>query len=207
MKSASHLGIDFCLLTSFHCFCFPFLFYRRTHHRVFSVWEMCICLLCAGSWHKTLITIFYRQHRHFCSCSYIYIPWLISIPNESRSIVQTHFYHSVGEGKSWRGKVRSFEVSKSPISGTVVTYAAAKKTKRKQKKKTTHISLCLHAGFLICLFFEPEDEGDMFLRKVGWLATGSTALYPRRQNSSILALWELQILHLCSSKYINDFTS
>jgi hypothetical protein len=25
----------------------------------------------------------------------------------------------------------------------------------------------LHAGFLICLFFDPDDGGDMFLRNVG----------------------------------------
>jgi hypothetical protein len=26
---------------------------------------------------------------------------------------------------------------------------------------------CFHAGFLIGLFFDPEDGGDMFLRNVG----------------------------------------
>jgi hypothetical protein len=37
-----------------------------------------------------------------------------------------------------------------------------------------------HAGFLLGLFFEPEDTGDLFLRNVGWLSTDSTVLYPRR---------------------------
>jgi hypothetical protein len=32
-------------------------------------------------------------------------------------------------------------------------------------------------GFLLGLFFDPEDEGDMFLRNVGWLSTDYTALY------------------------------
>jgi hypothetical protein len=41
-----------------------------------------------------------------------------------------------------------------------------------------------HAGFVLGLFFDPEDEGDMFLRNVGWLLTAYMALYPRRQNSS-----------------------
>jgi hypothetical protein len=36
------------------------------------------------------------------------------------------------------------------------------------------------AGFLLGLFFDPEDVGDMFLRNVGWLLTDYTALYPRR---------------------------
>jgi hypothetical protein len=33
--------------------------------------------------------------------------------------------------------------------------------------------------------FDTEDSGDMFLRNVGWLPTGYTALYPRRVKSSI----------------------
>jgi hypothetical protein len=33
--------------------------------------------------------------------------------------------------------------------------------------------------------FDPEDEGDMILRNVGWL---STVLCPRRQNSWSLLL-------------------
>jgi hypothetical protein len=37
------------------------------------------------------------------------------------------------------------------------------------------------------LFFDPEDEGDMFLRNVSWLSTDYTALLPR-------PLWEPQIL-------------
>jgi hypothetical protein len=36
-------------------------------------------------------------------------------------------------------------------------------------------------GFLISLLFDPEDEGDMFLRNVGCLSTGYTALYPRTE--------------------------
>jgi hypothetical protein len=32
------------------------------------------------------------------------------------------------------------------------------------------------AGFLLVLFFDPEDGGDMFLRNVGGLSTDYTAL-------------------------------
>jgi hypothetical protein len=42
----------------------------------------------------------------------------------------------------------------------------------------------LHAGFLLDLFFDPADGGDMYLRSIGRLSTDYTALYPRRQNSS-----------------------
>jgi hypothetical protein len=42
----------------------------------------------------------------------------------------------------------------------------------------SQIAACFHAGFLLGLFFHPEDGGDMFLR------TDHVALYPRRQNSS-----------------------
>jgi hypothetical protein len=47
-------------------------------------------------------------------------------------------------------------------------------------------SVChlIHAGFLLGLFFDPEDGGDMFLLNIGSLSIDYTALYPRRQNSS-----------------------
>jgi hypothetical protein len=43
----------------------------------------------------------------------------------------------------------------------------------------------LHAGFLLSLFFDPEDEGNMSSQNVSWLSTNFTALYPRRKNSSL----------------------
>jgi hypothetical protein len=44
--------------------------------------------------------------------------------------------------------------------------------------------LCFHPDFLLCLLFDPEDGGDMFLRNVGGHSTDYTALYPIRQYSS-----------------------
>jgi hypothetical protein len=41
----------------------------------------------------------------------------------------------------------------------------------------------VYVGIFLCFFFDFED-GDMFLRNVGWLWTDYTALYPRRHNSS-----------------------
>jgi hypothetical protein len=35
-----------------------------------------------------------------------------------------------------------------------------------------------HPDFLLGLFFDPEDEGNMFLQNVGSLSTGYTALHP-----------------------------
>jgi hypothetical protein len=55
---------------------------------------------------------------------------------------------------------------------------------------------CFHAGFFLGLFFDPEDGGDIFLRNVGWLSTGYTALYPRIWYSSSPLLWEPQILQI-----------
>jgi hypothetical protein len=37
----------------------------------------------------------------------------------------------------------------------------------------------LHAGFLLGLFFDLEDGGNIFLQNVGYLLTDYTALYPR----------------------------
>jgi hypothetical protein len=36
----------------------------------------------------------------------------------------------------------------------------------------------LHPGFLLGLFFDPEEGSDIFLRNVGRLSTDYTALYP-----------------------------
>jgi hypothetical protein len=42
----------------------------------------------------------------------------------------------------------------------------------------------VHAGFLLGLFFDPEDGNEMFFRKVGCLSTDYIGLYPRRQYAS-----------------------
>jgi hypothetical protein len=34
------------------------------------------------------------------------------------------------------------------------------------------LATCFHAGFLLGLFFDSEDGGDMFLRNIGYLSTG-----------------------------------
>jgi hypothetical protein len=38
----------------------------------------------------------------------------------------------------------------------------------------------LHVDFLLSLFFDPENGGDMFLGNVGLFLAVYTALYPRR---------------------------
>jgi hypothetical protein len=45
------------------------------------------------------------------------------------------------------------------------------------------LAACFHVGFLLGLFFNPEDGGNMFLQNVGLLSTNYTALYPRRWKS------------------------
>jgi hypothetical protein len=55
-----------------------------------------------------------------------------------------------------------------------------------------HSACCLlHAGFLLDLLFNPEDESEIFLWNTCWLSPDYTALYPKRQKSS--QLWESQI--------------
>jgi hypothetical protein len=45
-------------------------------------------------------------------------------------------------------------------------------------------SYLLHACFLLDLFIDSEDGGDMFIRNFNFLSTEYTELYSRRQNSS-----------------------
>jgi hypothetical protein len=48
------------------------------------------------------------------------------------------------------------------------------------------VLLLLYAGFLLGLFFKPEDGSDISLPNLGRHSIGYMALYPRRQNSSNL---------------------
>jgi hypothetical protein len=60
-----------------------------------------------------------------------------------------------------------------------------KETSKKQVESGASSACCrLHEGFLLGLFFYPENEGRNFLRNVGCLSMGYTALYSRRENSS-----------------------
>jgi hypothetical protein len=54
------------------------------------------------------------------------------------------------------------------------------KTGSNQTPILTLLSICFRAGFLVGLFFGPEDGGDMFHRKACWLSTNYTLLYVRR---------------------------
>jgi hypothetical protein len=44
---------------------------------------------------------------------------------------------------------------------------------------STLLATCFHADILLGLFCDIEDEGEVFLRNVGWLTMEYTALYPR----------------------------
>jgi hypothetical protein len=44
---------------------------------------------------------------------------------------------------------------------------------------------------LLGSFFDPENGGDMFLRKVGCLSPDYPALYPRRQYSLEEGSWDI----------------
>jgi hypothetical protein len=43
-----------------------------------------------------------------------------------------------------------------------------------------NIATCFQADFLLGLFFDHDDGGDMFFWNVGWLPTEYTAVYSRR---------------------------
>jgi hypothetical protein len=72
--------------------------------------------------------------------------------------------------------------------------------------KVNRVANCFHAVSLLRLFFSPKDGGGVFLRNVSWISTDDTALYPKRQYSSIIVgavllgnyecFWGICFLHL-----------
>jgi hypothetical protein len=57
-------------------------------------------------------------------------------------------------------------------------------SRRESKILLSLLATCFYTGFLLGLFFDSENGGDMFLRNIGWLSAGYMALYPRRWYSS-----------------------
>jgi hypothetical protein len=57
------------------------------------------------------------------------------------------------------------------------------KPSKKLKKAEPCIPPAFYVGFLFYLLFDPEYEGDIFLRNIGWLSMDDTAVYSIRQNS------------------------
>jgi hypothetical protein len=47
------------------------------------------------------------------------------------------------------------------------TIRQARNQREEGRKLSPLLATCLHAGFLLGLFFDPEDGGDMFLRNIG----------------------------------------
>jgi hypothetical protein len=98
------------------------------------------------------------------------------------------YYDTVLWSGSLQDSMGSILILKSSIFWNITT-----RSPLKVRWKQSPACYLLHAGFLLCLFFDTENGGDMFLRNVCWLSTDYTALYPRRQNSSLL--WEPQTPH------------
>jgi hypothetical protein len=58
------------------------------------------------------------------------------------------------------------------------------RNQRKIRWQAALVAIYFHSGFLVGLFFDPEDGGDMFIRNGSWLSTDYKSLYPRREDCS-----------------------
>jgi hypothetical protein len=63
---------------------------------------------------------------------------------------------------------QSDRAASEPTQGRVCKLSAGVKAKIQNATYIPALLVaCFHAGFLLSLFFDPEDGGDMFLRNVG----------------------------------------
>jgi hypothetical protein len=60
----------------------------------------------------------------------------------------------------------------------VFYFPPASYTIRNFGKPIALLATRFHVGFLLGLFFDPEDGGDMFLRDVGWISAGTRRYIP-----------------------------
>jgi hypothetical protein len=58
-----------------------------------------------------------------------------------------------------------------------------------------------HAGFLLALFFNPEDGSYIFLRNVGYLSTDYMALYSKGHNSFFITAFPYKTGMKCWKHY------
>jgi hypothetical protein len=82
----------------------------------------------------------------------------------------------------WR--VQSSGIQRSPLPSQPTFHtniplpSSGSKNKPSKKpgwKQVASTARCFHAGFLLGLFFHPEDGGNMFFQNVSWLPTDYTA--------------------------------
>jgi hypothetical protein len=71
-----------------------------------------------------------------------------------------------------------FEVLREVILKSTIFWDIKPSSQLKVNRR--FVGTCVHAGYLRCLFFDPEIGGDIFLRNVGLLSPDSTGLYPRK---------------------------
>jgi hypothetical protein len=56
----------------------------------------------------------------------------------------------------------------------------SKKLVRKEVARRALLAICSRFISSFALFFNPDDKGKMFVRKVGWISADYMALHPRR---------------------------
>jgi hypothetical protein len=119
------------------------------------------------------------------------IPWRNSLRTRMRNL------HSCRQ-VSGHPHVRTIFFTKSSILWDI-TQCSPLKVKRRfggtkslpssgSKNKPSRNQLCLPPAFTLvscsAYFFDPENGGDMFLRKVSWFSTDYMVLYTKRHYSS-----------------------
>jgi hypothetical protein len=126
---------------------------------------------------------------------HLFIPFTLELllPADSSSVF-TFTSYSVGHGRVLcYNAIRKCAESQSRFRKNMLHSSSG------LKSKLGFTCWLLLVGFLLCILFDPEEGGDMFLRNDGTLSTEYIALYPRRYNSSSIFMFIIRVIYIVKS--------
>jgi hypothetical protein len=177
--------VDFVVIMNYLWLCMPFSFKNFTYifllqivliknYRYHRIFYSCMNGLMKNVWISPL-----RTFQDICAGN-------TSSPSPSRDAFCSHErlwqqnYVPINFTTATANIYSHFEFNFLVLACVLIVLRVSKNVQHWKVLSSGIAATCFHANFLLGLFFDPEDGGDMFLRNVGWLSMDYTALYSRR---------------------------